>query len=990
MATNRSNTSKSNTRKTGNSSRNTNNRKKSTGNRSRNYNSSGRREVEPLDDSLKKEIMLILIVAVCIIIFLCNITKSADENLMGTFGSFVKSVMFGLFGFVSYVLPIGAVIFTLFRVFNPDNPIVTRKLISATVLVLMFMMICDMATGLVGKADKLDIAEIYKRCSTDFKGGGVIGGSLAYLINHFLGDAGTWMLIIVLSLICVIVITGKSLLSGIKEQGQQLYDESREDRDARREYKEERRRERKAEIADLNRERRKAKQEKAREKARRRMEENQQRDDGSVLGGKYDDPVKGVSADTTLKRTDDIEEQIAKSADDRHFISVTDETDYRKKLTDSVVTHINTISEGSDVTREITPEFVADYDDYEPEINISGRTANHIIEVTPEVLDDTEEDNYERFTDSSEPTVVTSSEGTERERRDAETTYQAPVRMNGITIGADPAAYGEGGAKPDASYTTEYGNTMGRTGNTRRVSATKADDSSASSSKSGTGSTIDTSAKASSRASYRFPSPRLLTEGKRTNGDSGAQEWKTTSAKLQETLRTFGVNVTMTDICRGPSVTRYEMQPELGVKVSKIVGLQDDIKLSLAAVDIRIEAPIPGKSAIGIEVPNKVTEAVAFRDLIESKEFKNSTAALPFAVGKDIAGSIIVHDIAKMPHVLIAGATGSGKSVCINTIIMSILFKCHPDDVRLLMVDPKVVELSVYNQIPHLVKDVVTDPREASAALKWAVYEMDRRYNLFAEAKVRDLKGYNDSVKGNREAYLPHLLIIVDELADLMMVAPGEVEESICRLAQKARACGIHLVLATQRPSVDVITGLIKANMPSRVAFAVSSGTDSRTILDMNGAEKLLGKGDMLFYPQGLPKPSRIQGAFIPDSDVNQVVDFLRAQQYVPGTQRDAAEKLTNVQQNDGNASESGGASSGNDSEYDELFAKAGRFIIDKDKASIGALQRLLKIGFNRAARIMDQLAEAGVVGEEQGTKPREILMDAPQFEILLEDLGIN
>ncbi|MDE6318441.1 MAG: DNA translocase FtsK, partial [Lachnospiraceae bacterium] len=382
--------------------------------------------------------------------------------------------------------------------------------------------------------------------------------------------------------------------------------------------------------------------------------------------------------------------------------------------------------------------------------------------------------------------------------------------------------------------------------------------------------------------------------------------------------------------------------------------------------------------------------AVPFRDLVESSDFKQFPANLVFTVGKDIGGKTVLADIAKMPHLLIAGATGSGKSVCINTIIMGILFKAHPDDVKIIMIDPKVVELSVYNGIPHLLLPVVTDPKKAAAALHWGVAEMTERYKKFADLNVRDLKGYNkkaESMKASGDAgapdKLPQILIIVDELADLMMVSPGEVEESICRLAQLARACGIHLIIATQRPSVDVITGLIKANMPSRVAFAVSSGVDSRTILDMVGAEKLLGKGDMLFYPQGYPKPSRIQGPFVSDDEVSRVVDFLK--DYAPeNTGNDEVEERINsmaVETGTAGVSAAGESADG----YDEYFAEAGRFIIEKDKASIGMLQRMFKIGFNRAARIMDQLAEAGVVGEEEGTKPRKILMSAAEFEELIE-----
>lgn len=457
--------------------------------------------------------------------------------------------------------------------------------------------------------------------------------------------------------------------------------------------------------------------------------------------------------------------------------------------------------------------------------------------------------------------------------------------------------------------------------------------------------------------------------------------------RLQETLQTFGVRVTITDISQGPAVTRYELQPEQGIKVSRILSLTDDIKLNLAATDIRIEAPIPGKAAIGIEVPNKENTAVGLRELLETKEFQEFSSKLAFAVGKDIGGKTVVSDIAKMPHMLIAGSTGSGKSVCINTLIMSILYKADPSEVKLILVDPKVVELSVYNGIPHLLIPVVTDPKKASAALQWAVAEMTDRYKKFADYNVRDLKGFNQKMEELKQKgetglpeKMPQIVIIVDELADLMMVAPGEVEESICRLAQLARAAGIHLIIATQRPSVDVITGLIKANMPSRVAFAVSSGVDSRTILDMNGAEKLLGKGDMLFYPQGYSKPVRVQGAFVSDGEVSAVVDYLKNQNIGNVYNQDVEEKLKDM-----GSSSAAGASGG--SEYDAYFADAGRLIIDKDKASIGMLQRMFKIGFNRAARIMDQLADAGVVGEEEGTKPRKVLMGSEEFEQLLEEI---
>ena len=481
---------------------------------------------------------------------------------------------------------------------------------------------------------------------------------------------------------------------------------------------------------------------------------------------------------------------------------------------------------------------------------------------------------------------------------------------------------------------------------------------------------------------YKYPPLSLLNKSVAKKNINAEDENRETARTLQQTLQSFGVNVTVTDVSCGPSVTRYELLPERGTKVSKIVSLADDIKLNLAAADIRIEAPIPGKAAVGIEVPNKEATGVGLRELLESDEFKNHPSKIAFAAGKDIAGKVIVADIAKMPHLLIAGATGSGKSVCINTIIMSILYKARPDEVKLIMVDPKVVELSMYNSVPHLLIPVVTDPKKASQALNWAVAEMESRYKKFAEVNVRDLKGYNEKVEAikdiedeNKPKKLPQIVIIIDELADLMMVAPGEVEDAICRLAQLARACGIHLIIATQRPSVNVITGLIKANVPSRIAFSVSSGVDSRTILDMVGAEKLLGKGDMLFYPSGYQKPARAQGAFVSDKEVANVVDFLASNQEPATFNEEIINAVNNATMEESQAF--GG-------ERDQYFAEAGRFVIEKERASIGLIQRFYKVGFNRAARIMDQLADAGVVGPEEGTKPRKILMSLEEFEEFL------
>ncbi len=489
---------------------------------------------------------------------------------------------------------------------------------------------------------------------------------------------------------------------------------------------------------------------------------------------------------------------------------------------------------------------------------------------------------------------------------------------------------------------------------------------------------------------YEFPPVDLLSKPKAGSRRMSEKELKDTALKLQETLGSFGVGVSLGDISVGPSVTRYELIPDQGVKVSRITALADDIKLSLAASDIRIEAPIPGKSAVGIEVPNATRVTITLRELLESDEFQQSKSKLSFAVGKDISGKTIVTDIAKMPHVLVAGSTGSGKSVLINTMIMSIIFKADPNDVKMIMVDPKMVEFMAFAEIPHLMIPVVDDPKKASAALAWAVAEMEKRYKKFAELGIRDIATYNKKiekmkVKDDPEYQkMPQIVIIVDEFADLMMVASHDVEDSVMRLAQKARAAGIHLVLATQRPSVNVITGVIKANIPSRIALSVSSQVDSRTIIDSVGAEKLLGNGDMLFAPQSLPQPIRVQGAFVSDDDRDKVVTFLKEHGGAAYDEAVTASIETVQADNSTDAAAAEAPSFGND--RDEYFVEAGRFIIEKNKASIGALQRAFRIGFNRAARIMDQLSDAGVVGPEEGTKAREILMTMEAFEAFLQE----
>lgn len=477
---------------------------------------------------------------------------------------------------------------------------------------------------------------------------------------------------------------------------------------------------------------------------------------------------------------------------------------------------------------------------------------------------------------------------------------------------------------------------------------------------------------------YLFPSMDLLNiNSKLKLKNEDKKDLIENANKLEETLSNFGVEAKVVQVTKGPSVTRFELQPSPGVKVSKIVNLQDDIALGLAANGVRMEAPIPGKAAIGIEVPNKKQSPVFLREVLDSKEFTNTNKNLAFALGKDITGKCIVGDLSKMPHMLIAGATGSGKSVCINSLIISLLYKYSPEQVKLLMVDPKVVELSVYNGIPHLLIPVVTDPKKAAGALNWAVNEMNKRYKLFADASVRNIESYNALYeKGIIEEKLPYIVMIVDELADLMMACPNDVEDYICRLAQMARAAGMHLIIATQRPSVDVITGVIKANIPSRISFAVSSGIDSRTILDSTGAEKLLGRGDMLYCPIGENKPIRVQGAFISEEEVEKVVSFIKDEESNVDYEESIIEHIENGTKDAGNL--------GDNESGDELLDEAIKVVIEYNQASTSFLQRKLRIGFNRASRIMDELEERGIISEKDGSRPRQVLVS--KEELNMED----
>lgn len=913
------------------------------------------------DSELFHEIGLIVLFVAMLILFCCNF------GIIGPVGNAVSGVLFGIFGFTAYIAPIVIFLAVAFWFANEGNPTAVRKVIAGAVLFLMIGVVCDLIAKTAGSMEQYDIKLLYTNCSTGKKGGGILAGSICYLLLHYLETVGTVLVVLLCSVISLILVTERSFLNSMRNGGDRIRELSREDAVRRRENAEIRRQEQEERTSHRE-EARRIREEERRIREEERRLRAEEKENEQILNAvpRREKKVTGVMMDTSLKKQDT---QPAGRRDDIHEIVYEEDAQEAPAVEETRVTSSDFDKINVTDIHQVTMQEAADdvsYEDIPVEEVSSAATFKKPFERR-----ESWQEEAALLTPQAEAIRIHKEDIPEPDKTPAESGW--PDRgMQQMQPEQDPYEVPSvSRVRPKISAPEPpKGNSLAEDQIHKDI------------------------AKAAKQppAEYRIPPFSLLQKGKAATGDS-SRELKETAMRLQQTLNTFGVKVTITDISQGPSVTRYELQPEQGVKVSKIVGLADDIKLNLAATDIRIEAPIPGKAAIGIEVPNKENMTVALRDLLESKEFREFNSNIAFAVGKDIAGKAVVADIAKMPHMLIAGATGSGKSVCINTLIMSILYKAHPDDVKLIMVDPKVVELSVYNGIPHLLIPVVTDPKKASAALHWGVSEMEDRYRKFADYNVRDLKGYNKKIETmpvpegeDRPKKMPQIVIIVDELADLMMVCPGEVEESICRLAQLARAAGIHLIIATQRPSVDVITGLIKANMPSRVAFSVSSGVDSRTILDMNGAEKLLGKGDMLFYPQGYSKPARVQGAFVSDKEVSDVVDYLKNQalgNVYNSYAEDIEEKIKNI----GSSGGSTGSGSGGGNDRDEYFEEAARFIIDKDKASIGMLQRVLKIGFNRAARIMDQLCEYGVVGEEEGTKPRKVLMSMEQFEQLLEEI---
>ena len=885
-----------------------------------------------LSPETKMEIAFFVMLAFCLFLLLSSF------GICGVVGNYVAGFFFGIFGAITYILPIYVIISLLFLMANGGKRRVVQKVIWSGVALID----ADFILQLINGVEENTAKSLYMDGFHDKVGGGIIFGGIASLLGSFIGKAGLIIIVVLLLFVIVIEVTEISVLEYAKSfaaslkgrvgQGYSGYDDEEEYE----EYEE-------------------YEQDNLPDKRGRRKKLSPPADDyddyddyedyaparkkkGNIL-----DSIKVTSTEATQKgykkrhknkRVPDEEmRELKKETTPPEMPNTMGVKNSRRKKTEK--------EEDEEVIILHAEKNIDDDFGSFPIKGISGREKDDDDipdEENDPLIPDFIEKRQKTRTETKAETRAEAGSGTKTEIKQ-ETKREAAQKTEEAT----------------RAVSEEIEKNVSKVGEINKP-----------------------------KKEYRLPPVSLLKKKKNGKGGNTEDDVRATAKKLKDTLESFGVSVSIMNCSVGPAVTRYELQPDVGVKVGKITALADDIKLALAAADIRIEAPIPGKSAVGIEVPNSENSVVSFRELVESEEYKNSSSKLTFAVGKDIGGKTVVTDLAKMPHLLVAGATGSGKSVCINTLIMSILYKSTPDEVRLLMIDPKMVELTSYNGIPHLMVPVVTDPKKAAGTLNWAVAEMTKRYQLFSKYNVKNLKGFNTKAEAAGPSdenpdlrVLPQIVIIVDELADLMMVAHGEVEDAIVRLTQLARAAGIHLVIATQRPSVDVITGLIKANVPSRIAFAVSSGVDSRTILDMNGAEKLLGKGDMLFFPTGMPKPERVQGALVDDEECLAVVEYIKKQN--GESQYDEAVS----QSIDSAASSGGGAAGGGDDEerYDEYFEDAGRLIIEKDKASIGMLQRMFRIGFNRAARIMDQLADAGVVGPEEGTKPRKVLMTMDQFE---------
>ena len=925
-------------------------------------------------DKVKDEIILVVFGLVAILLFLSYL------NICGVFGRILNTVCFGFMGCFAYAFP-----FVMFATAVFVRKAKRRAEGKKRAILCILEMVLIMA--FIHVLSVVSLKGSFKIGSTKRRGGGLIGALISYPLYKLLDKIGTVVVLIALIIIILLLLTGKALFHILKQKTKDSYKDISEKHKENKERRERERFERSAEegrivYESLN----------STESGKPRIYKAEVGPENSYVVPRTVKKKNGSFIERLKNGPDAVESTEEKKSG---IFSVpfnfkenkkTDPDEINRQIEekskdiyDSEVVEITSEHNGSEYhTKSVYEQemerkfgggsgYVKD-DNFMP---ISGQAEDDTFFDNPPVVSNIPAGNTSTVIDNRPKAYIIPAKKTEKEKDKFE------------AVGV----FARGDYRPEGSPEIVSHSLAGK----QEIPVSTPVDNAK------TAMVVSRGSKPKEKKPYRFPPINLLERPTGNVKGTSKAELDETARKLEDTFKSFGVNVTVNNYSCGPTVTRFELQPEVGVKVSKITSLADDIKLSLAAADIRIEAPIPGKSAVGIEVPNKNNQMVYFSSLVSSDEFKNSKSDLTFAVGKDLAGQVIVTDIAKMPHLLIAGQTGSGKSVCINTLILSIVYKADPEDVKLILVDPKVVELSVYNGLPHLLIPVVTDPKKASGALNWAVTEMTDRYKKFADLGVRKLDEYNKKVTSssepirgsNGEIYekLPKIVFIIDELADLMMVAPGEVEDYIIRLTQLARACGIHLIVATQRPSVNVITGLIKANVPSRIAFAVAQQVDSRTILDMGGAEKLLGKGDMLFYPAGYTKPVRVQGAFISDTEVSNIVSFVREHNSENDT-AEMEEKLNAASVSSPAASsQSSGADAGPD--VDELLYKAGKFIIEKEKASIGSLQRQFKIGFNRAARIMDQLSEAGVVGPEEGTKPRQILMSDEVFDAYAAENGL-
>lgn len=938
---------------------------------------------------LRGEVIPLFLALFAVLLLLSNF------GLCGTLGTVLRDVQLGLFGGLGLVFPLLLCGIVIYRALTEDKSRALGKTVALPLSYLLILALVHLAQGEEGG----NFAFLYAAK----RGGGAFGGLLSEALSGLLGPIGAGLILLVGLILCLSYITEKSFVSMMQRESGKVYARAKEDFDRRREARREERAQQR-EVLSAEIEEHLAQLEAERGKSE---ETEAYRYEDPVRDTESPEPVRESAWENVLSafhatRREVLAEANKEEAQEdlpREVIRTELSGDWasrsyaKRENADEELPPVLRFSEAEAVEEE-EPVEVPDPDQYadgDPALLAALRRADEILkrddttattlphtepptEPTQDIAETYEEADPERDEvfayeeETAEETALALAEAELRKEKLAQIEKSESAEWNAEEEAPHSIEIAEADARPALSFRREEAAPVRQQRSEPKPQATRP----------------AAVKREHVPKQYKTPPLDLLEKGKEKRQE-GDFEYRSTALKLEETLHNFGVDVKVTNFSCGPAVTRYELLPAQGVKVGRIVALADDIKLSLAAADIRIEAPIPGKSAVGIEVPNRENNTVYLRDLLESERFKKANGKLNFAVGKDIAGQTVVTDIAKMPHLLIAGATGSGKSVCINTLIMSILYRYRPEEVQLIMIDPKVVELSVYNGIPHLLIPVVTDPKKAAGALNWAVAEMTDRYRKFAETGVRDLRGYNERIRAAAASGsvapedlpkpLPQLVIIIDELADLMMVSKNEVEEAICRIAQLARAAGMHLVIATQRPSVNVITGLIKANIPSRIAFAVSSGIDSRTILDGVGAEKLLGKGDMLFFPQGIPKPVRVQGAFVSDQEVQKAVEYIRQEDLPLAYSEEVEDKILRS----GESKETQTVDSGRD----PLFFQAGRFVIEKNKASIGNLQRMFKIGFNRAARIMDQLAAAGVVGEEQGTKPRELLMSIEEFEAM-------